>query len=593
MRDSGWMSVREPPASTPTGVACVVPEVSSRGSRRMVPSLASIVVGVYLVLTLVFWGSFVLERGLPGETGFIELSQNRPGLEGFVYPFDSSRRWMSASFHLAYLISDGSYFTLHLIFGIYIFLTGGLTYAILRRLGMDRLLAFVAGAMALTHGADRGINWIGFIVQRQAIVLLLAAILLVMAAARAKRPSAVASLIVGSAAALYVSLWTYEAVLPLSLAVPLLLWRVAKGRGWMLWSAGWLILPLINGAVIARRYFLLGEQSYQSRLLSNAGVSLAGMMQNLTILIRDGLSFWMWPVRYAAAASGCEGEILWTMAPGLVLGLVVFAAAGVAVGRTQLSSTEPRRLVAAAVIAGTFLLLSYSVFPPVTSDAWRTQLFAAPPAAVLLAIVFRYLGSLVGRPLALTLPAAALVVASGLASGQLDQLNLRQHWAAYRHAMGAMVNVAPRIGDNSLVLLVDLPTRLSYSLCPIQDPFDPFADVMWFNSALQVLYPDTKLVGIYYRNDGSTSDSIRFTFDEYGAHFLRSGIGVEGREFAYNQIIAFRFDQVEGVVLAKEFSRELLPTTDVASSAIGTGYNPFGRILPGPAPSETRKKLGI
>ena len=94
-----------------------------------------IAAAVYAALAFVFWGRFVLERGLHAETVWIELSQARPGWAGFLYPYDASRRFMSLPFHAAYLMSDGSYLTMHLLYGAFVFLTGWLTWLLVNRIG--------------------------------------------------------------------------------------------------------------------------------------------------------------------------------------------------------------------------------------------------------------------------------------------------------------------------------------------------------------------------------------------------------------------------------------------------------------------------
>ena len=131
------------------------------GAARPYPAWLShlLVLGVYAVLTWVFWGVYVLERGAHAETGFIILSQQRPGWAGFIYPHDSSRPLMSLLFHAAYLLGDGSYLSLHIAYGACIFLTGLLTYLLVRAVvPVHAWMAFLAGAIALAHGGDLSMN---------------------------------------------------------------------------------------------------------------------------------------------------------------------------------------------------------------------------------------------------------------------------------------------------------------------------------------------------------------------------------------------------------------------------------------------------
>ncbi len=535
----------------------------------------------YLVLTFCFWGAFVGERGLPAETGFIELSQIRPGIEGFTYPYNPARRFMSLSFHLGYLLTSGSYLGLHLVFGGLILLTGLLSFAIVVRLLPESLLgAYLVGCLVVTYGADQGANWAGYVVQRQTIVFALAAVWLWLEGRRRGHPVLAAL----AAGAQFLSLWTYEASLPALLAVPLLLWRHRSDRRRLaVWVGAWLLVPVFKAGSLIYSHWILHEPSYEASVLASR-LSASAMAHNLGALLTRGLCFWTWP--NLTAALGCQDWALRRIAPPLLAGAAAMAAGALVVRRLAgpaMWNNKPRTLTAGLG----FLVLSYVSFMALAQVAFiRTQLVSALPAAVVLTGAWMWLDAVCRLRGALLLALSTVVAGHGLSAGLLEQLGLSHDWAGYRKVMMGIVDAAPCVEDNTLIVLVDVPPRISYSYCATDAPFDPFRDVLWFNSGLQVMYPGVRLVGLYYRSDGSASESIRFQFGAEGARLVHAGVGVEGTQFGYDQMIAMRFDANQGAVLLDKFPQTLAP-----GSVADGRYRPGARISCSTAPEMTRRRL--
>jgi len=547
-----------------------------------------VVFAAYLLLTCVFWGAYVTERGLPGETGFVELSMLRPGIEGFSYPYSPSRRYMSLSFHAAYLLSNGSYLSLHLILGGWILLTGWLTYIVVRIVApQPAILAFLAGAIGITFGADWGLNWAGYVVQRQAIVFSLLAVWLLLVSWKRKRPW----LLLLPACFQYFSLWTYEGCLPALLAVPLLLYR--SGAGWRrpaAYCAAWFAMPAIKLASLLYANWILQTASYEASVLSRA-TTAASLGKAFAYFVSTGMAFWTWPMRAFEQAAGCEQASVARIAWPLLAGAVALVACSLWIRRFAAASRLPQepgygRLVSFGLL---FLVLAYVPFCALeVVDLRRTQLIAAVPGAFVFATLAVWLDArLRGRGF-VCIGVAAIVVGCGLSAGLLQQLGLARHWAVYRKVLSSIVATLPCVRENTLIVMVDLPARISHSVCANDPPSDPFRDVMWFNSGLQVLYPDTKLAGLYYRADGSGSDSIQFKFGTDGATLVKAGIGMEGERFGYDRMAAFRFDPALGAVLLDEFPWRSIP------GAVKPGdYKPRMRIACATPPAEVRNRLAM
>jgi hypothetical protein len=550
--------------------------------------LALLVISSYVLLTFVFWGTFVADRGLPGETGFVELSQARPGIEGFVYPYDSARRLMSLSFHSAYLLSNGSYLSLHLLFGAWILATGLLTYLIVRSLvPQSVVIAYLAGAVSITFGADQGLNWAAYVVQRQTVVFGLLAIWLLLWAWEHKRPW----LFLLVAICQFVSLWTYEACLPALLITPLLLFRPPlHKRRLIFYSAAWSAIPGAKLLLLVYANWVLRGATYEARVLATRPAVIT-LVENLVTLAARGLAFWNWPKYAYAAAAGCEAAALGRIIAPLLAGIAIFLLAALLIRR--LDRLDPGsakvgfgRLIPSGLV---FFALAYALFTFLPAPTpLRTQFVSAVPGAIVIAALCCWLDSLVGARGILSVGLTSLVVGCGLSAGLLQQLGLAHDWSGYRKIMGAIVDAVPCLKDDTMVVLVDMPQRISYSLCANDAPFDPFRDVMWFNSGLQVMYPGTKLVGIYYREDGSGSDSIRFRFASDGATLDQAGVGLEGNQFGYARMVAFRYDRDQGAVLLDTF-----PAASIPGAAAAASYEPRTRIACTVPPETVRHRLDL
>jgi hypothetical protein len=548
----------------------------------------AVTLACYAVLTWVFCAALLDHRGLYGETTWVELSQTRSWWQGFFYPYDSSRRLLPVTNQIAYLLSDGSYSSLNAIYGLTILTTGLLTFAIVGALMPEvPFVAFVAGAIALTHGADRLTNFLPIVQVRQGVVASLAAVLLLIVGVRRSRPW----LLLPAALAQVLSLWTYEAALPALLCAPMLTWPLhGRRRSWIGWSVIWEVVPVAAAILLVVRYTTNGITTYQSTKFM-ADASLWRMVRNVGWMAVDGLGFWKWPGDWLESmAAACRGDLVQRMFVPLALGGAAMVAASAWAARTSASSTVPQTTVLRRVLIATvFLVLCYLAFAPLrdawfTGRPWRTQFYSAVPAAVLLSIG---IGWLHARSLTMAVAASTIVVMCGLASGLAAQVEDQTRWREYQRVMRAIVGAAPRLEQESMVVLVNVPSEGFRSVCAGTSPFDPFSgDQMWFNSGLQVLYPGTRLVGLYWTPERISPGAIQYAFDKDGAHLERTSITVKGDRFRYDQMLAFSFDRERGAVLMDRFPSDRIP-----DSVASRDYYPRARIQSGPPPLETVRKL--
>jgi hypothetical protein len=113
-----------------------------------------------------------------------------------------------------------------------------------------------------------------------------------------------------------------------------------------------------------------------------------------------------------------------------------------------------------------------------------------------------------------------------------------------------------------------------------EDPF--FSAIVWFNSTVNLLYPQRQVVG-YYVTDTGQFPQVPLHGHDADWRFTAEGIELNTLIFPeekklryvnYNQVIALRYDKKSGnIELLKQFPKELLPGNIQA-----TGYAPEKRI---------------
>lgn len=547
--------------------------------------MQAVALAAIAVAAVVYCGVYLAGRGLYGETGFVELSQTRPWWDGFVYPHDPMRRFLSLPMHVGYLTSNGSYGSLNAWFVFSVFATGALTFRIVRLLAPPSLfLAFAAGVIATAHGADRMANFVPGIQVRSGVVFGLAAVLLFLHVARDRR----LWLVLPMAAAQWISLWTYEPVFPPLLFVPLLVLAFPAERRWA-WRAIalWLVVPGVY-VLSLLRYLTTVTSSYQAGRV-DGNLSPLTFASNLASIVGESVAFWQWPLRWLALqAADCVGSTIGSVALPAVIGAVVVAIGAGLIARHGRDGDKPplTKVFAGGVIFAVLAAAPFAIVSNVWNEggAWRTQFYLAIPSALLLAVA---VAAIARRSAVLGVAALTVVTGCGFVSGLIGQRIENARWLQYRSVMGAIVQTAPRLQQDSLVVMTGVPPAVFSSMCPSAAAFDPFSgEQLWLNSGLQVLYPETRLVGLYWTTAGTRPGSIDYRFDESGATLVKSSTSVEGERFGYDQMLAFAFDPARGAVLLDRF-----PAADIPGSVESPLYAPRRRIGDGPPPVETTRKL--
>jgi len=164
----------------------------------------------------------------------------------------------------------------------------------------------------------------------------------------------------------------------------------------------------------------------------------------------------------------------------------------------------------------------------------RSLLHSAVPGSIIIFLIYLIFILRINKLFANTFISTYFVFAS-LTLG-IDQVLQKQKWDSYFNVMSEIKKNVPDVEQGTLILLFESritnePFHLKYA----------FGSNIWFNSALQLAYPQRKLVGAFFSSDGELAPDIEFNFGENEIEITYSNVGVEKEVFNYKEIIILGF----------------------------------------------------
>lgn len=541
------------------------------------------------LLTFALWLPFGWNVA-PLMDGWVLLARADVNDLPIFYPQVSPTRPLTyAPWVISTLLTPESFVAQNALYALALFGTGAAMYGLLRRLLPDQpALAWLGAALLIVFPADHGIFYLDAINIRCSLMFTVIAaygLLLYW-----DRPS-LARLAVMLAAQV-LSLLMYEIGIPLLLLLPLLLvWRDGRPtRHWWGVAALWSAFPLAWLVYFAATV-LLGDASYARTMLDTSGAA-AQLITGLAYVYRQHL--------WTGFALG------WSHRFDVPLTFVALAALiGVGVGLVGWASAQrplPTRRAAwlavwglAALLAGFVMYIPTAEFNNITY-IWRLYYFTSVGAVValiagLLALLNLRLRlrlalfavgafALIGLdqplnylPLALAfagllaLPRrAAIVGCMALLIGLAALRGLEQHngHAArgenQKRIAAGVVAQAPALADGTLLLALDGST---------EGYLRAFGFNYTFDYALALVYGHHRYGGrICYYVRPRPNEFCRF---EDGQVIVPGVWGGEQR-YPYERVVAFRYDEINGMVLL-----DAIPETYL-SGADASAYNPRALI---------------
>ena len=184
----------------------------------------------------------------------------------------------------------------------------------------------------------------------------------------------------------------------------------------------------------------------------------------------------------------------------MTLAVILFLLGIVFLLRSNGDSLPDRRALGTVLLVGLILLvLSFPAYLILESarSLWRTQILASFGAGLFMAAAIGLCASYVTRNwlrIGAIAALGALVIGYGSFSAVKKAAFHEWVWERQHSAMARMLEIAPRLKAGTRVILTDVPRG--------SDPF--LEDNMWFDMALHLAYPGTKVSGRYFY-DGDAS----------------------------------------------------------------------------------------
>lgn len=562
--------------------------VSRNPLDRPVPQRAFwLVLLIYGVLVLGMWGVFAFDRGLTHETVFVERCQN--SLQAcLMLPSDPLRPFNSLYLGLAYLLGggNGSYLSYQLLYGALWWGRGVLTYLIFARICPNHpLVGVLTGALVITHISDGNLNFIPQLHQVGFLFMLALAVYCLVEFWLCSQRWPSLAWVTASLVALYVSLWSYESHYILILSLPLLLYalRPKLDRRLIQTTLIWYALPLLYGGLQLIRYGVQKQATYQTSMLRQDW-GLGPILSDLGVHLWRTFSFWKWNERMPAYTGWDSWSPVASPFPLEQLGWAVAVPCAIAFGlgiylmaRRQVPLTLPsqRWLWVGLAFGGLWLLLSFPVYLLMRNNTnfLRSQMLSSYGAAIVTVLLLLLLAQwlLTGRATRyrgwFAVAACSVIVLAGVRAGVISQLLIGQQWQAHQQVMTQLVQIAPNVKPNTIILMLDVPR--GYGM-------DPFQELIWFDQPLRVLYRSRQVAGDFLYANGHPTRGSAWEFTANGLRWdSQKAAWTPGISQApYDHLVVLRLQPNGRLRLLEQFPSEILPQPFDTS-----GYAPHDRIL--------------
>jgi hypothetical protein len=375
----------------------------------------------------------------------------------------------------------------------------------------------------------------------------------------------------------YLSLWSYEAQLPVMLVAPWLLafWtRTTRSRLVVILIA--LLPAAVFIALNTYRYYRGGGGDYQVSVL-RADMTVYNLFADLLFNLKYAVEFWHWaelmPEKYAHQP--------FVVAP-------LFAAAAFALGggllaratRTAVALPKAGQLSLLLFGGGLLLCASFPAYLILNSSRWlwRTQMLGSPFAALVMTTTIGLAAALLSWPINRyrRLAQCSLILISGAiigfygaqASARIASFHF-DTWERARETVVGVLRVAPQVAPNTIIVLVDVPPRTD------SGAGDPFGDNSWFDTAMKLSYPAANATGYYFLEGGKPSPNNRFVEQIDTGHVNRLLV-MRWRPEAQFQLLSQIPDELKlGAATRNEYQPERLIVSNVPSREANNRYRRF------------------
>lgn len=426
------------------------------------------------------------------------------------------------------------------------FANGVLLWSIVRRsLPEYPALALGAGVLLLCHPGEPlrfYVMWAANFYFLGVFLLLLAFWLLLVSFDRGSRLG-----LVGACLSLAASILVFEAGLPLAMLGFVLLWRRGSPKAYWVWSAGWFATQCLLSIRTVQSFSRGTSGSYQMRIASDQGWRL-DVFAARSIELTEPMKSYFQPISASAGH-------LWS---GAVI--LIVAAIGISFAACRNGSLNSLRTKCAGLlVALAAVVLGLLPFVPLRT-LWRTQFYAAPGEAALLALSIGLLcGQLPGR-IGRFLFSGAVAFVAGSATIQAyvhqDQQPREVTYEKTVHILQQLQALSPHYPRDAIILLLPDQSSAPLGLNTLSMPLG----IAFTGTNIVQANPNDPYVPVELR-----SDSVSINKD------------ANRREYAYDRVIAFRVCR-NGTL----FFLSRLPAYLPVSEAARKQYAPCRLLAAGP-----------
>ena len=481
----------------------------------------------------VFTQFFLGYRGMFNETVHIELSLDRPNLDSFFYPYNKFRIFMQVPYKLALLISDHSYsgvIAINILLTIFNLLFFYLIIKTLFRLRKN--IAILGMSIFAFFSADATTLSLSMLVVKFSTLFYLISVYIFI---KYRNIYLKFILIV---ACQVISILTYDAIL-IFMAFSFILIILSDLNRKIVQSTIWVSTPIIILTMQIYITRIKGEDSYQSNIL-NLTPNILEILISILKLGYYSLFFPAWP-----RLQLLRSQILNTQIDLNWIIILLYLSISLMFIYFIWKYCSPKSRFEFLIKSKSFLVFMIiflaSVIPYVFvnnnfSQGFpnRSLLHSSVPGSIIVFLIYLIFILRTNKIFANIFISTYFVFAS--ATLGIDQVLQKQKWNSYINVMSEIKKNVPDVEQGTLILLFESRiTNESFHLKNV------FSSNIWFNSALQLAYPQKKLVGAFFSSDGQLAPDIELNFQEDEIEITYSNVGVEKEVFNYKEIIILRF----------------------------------------------------
>lgn len=251
-------------------------------------------------------------------------------------------------------------------------------------------------------------------------------------------------------------------------------------------------------------------------------------------------------------------------------------------GKTAAMEAPRRDALRVLAMGAVWLPLSFPAYLLLNSSRslWRTQILSGPGTAMILSgaifLAARGLPWSFLRRMA-TLACLAVVTYTG-ARAAIDRGGVhRAIWEKHRRVVAAVVRTVPQVSAGTIMVLTNVPKADG-----------PFGDGMWFDLALRLAYPCTRVAGVFWQDDGQPGPGNLLQLTAGGWQWDTRTMQPMVTQAPMAQTLALRYQAGEDRVRVLE----AMPEAVCPAAGCPSGYAPLSRIVnAAPSPRAVRRYL--